>query len=266
MPEIDSGHEPIITFNLENSKPVDLLDLTGSLAAFGEAYSDYVVRAGYDIEPGNVRLFIREIKTGSIIAALVSMADQASWVLSHFDAAVGFVSRFNQILHYFLLLPSASHEEAPTKREAAQAIAVMEPAAKDGGSNLFFNISGGDVHIHHYHESRYDSQKANAIQNSARRFLGETVPKNEIHQDEILSLFQVRGDVSAKVGDRGIIESISPRPVKLIFTSEEVKRKIVDQPENPFQKLFLVDVEAKATEGKVRLYRIFAVKDVLDRD
>ena len=45
MPEIDSGHEPIITFKFENSKPVDLLDLTGSLAAFGEAYRDYVTSA-----------------------------------------------------------------------------------------------------------------------------------------------------------------------------------------------------------------------------
>jgi hypothetical protein len=70
--------EPIITFKLENSKPVDLLDLTGSLAAFGEAYRDYVAGAGYDVEPGNVRLFIREIRTGSIIADLASMADQAS--------------------------------------------------------------------------------------------------------------------------------------------------------------------------------------------
>jgi len=129
MPDIDSGHEPIITFKLENSKPVDLLDLTGSLAAFGEAYRDYVARAGYDIEPGNVRLFIREIRTGSVIAALASMADQASWILSHFDAAVGFVSRFDQILHYFLLLPSESHE-VPTKRDAAQAIAVMEPVLR----------------------------------------------------------------------------------------------------------------------------------------
>jgi len=92
------------------------------------------------------------------------------------------------------------------------------------------------------------------------------VPKNKVYQDQILSLFQVRGDVSAKVGDRGIIESISPRPVKLIFASEEVKRQIVEHPDNPFQKLFLVDVEAKATEGKVRLYRIFTVKDVLERD
>jgi len=53
--------EPIITFKLENSKPVDLLDLTGSLTAFGEAYRDYVASAGYDVEPGNVRLFVREI-------------------------------------------------------------------------------------------------------------------------------------------------------------------------------------------------------------
>ena len=259
MPEIDSGHEPIITFKLENSKPVDLLDLTGSLAAFGEAYTDYVASAGYDVEPGNVRLFIREIRTGSVIAALVSMADQASWVLSHFDAAAGFVSHFDQILHHFLLLPSVPHEDAPTKRDAGQAIAVMEPVAKDGGANLFFNVSR-DVHVHHYYESRYDSQKANAIQNSARRFLGEAIPKNEIYQDEILSLFQVRGDASAKVGDRGVIEPISPRPVKLIFASEEVKRQIIDQPENPFQKLFLVDVEAKATEGRVRLYRIFPLR------
>jgi hypothetical protein len=54
--------------------------------------------------------------------------------------------------------------------------------------------------------------------------------------------------------------------VKLVFLSEEVKRQIVEHPDNPFQKLFLVDVEAQAAEGKIRLYRILAVKDVLDRD
>ncbi len=131
MPEAESTPEPIITFKLENSKPVDLLDLTGSLAALGEAYRDYVVRAGYDVEPGNVRLFVRELRTGSIIADLASMADQASWVLSHIDAAAGFISHFDQILRYFLLLPSAC-PEAPTKREAAQAIAVLEPLKTAG--------------------------------------------------------------------------------------------------------------------------------------
>jgi len=101
---------------------------------------------------------------------------------------------------------------------------------------------------------------------SARRFLGATPPTNEVHHDQLLSLFQVRGDASANVGDRGVIEAISPTPVKLRFASEEVKRQIVEHPDNPFQKIFLVDVEAKATEGKVRLYHVLSVKDVLDRD
>jgi hypothetical protein len=241
---------------------VDLLDLTGSLTAFGEAYRDYVISGGYDVEPGNVRLSVREIRSGSIIAELVSVADQASWVLDHLDAAAGFISHFDQVLRFFLLLPRpATHDTVPTKREAAQAISVMEPIAKDGGANLFLNVNG-DVHIHNH----YNSQDANVIQNTARRFLGPSVPTNAVYRDRLLSLSQVRGDVSAKVGDRGIIESISSAPVKLVFLSEEVKRQIVEHPDNPFQKLFLVDVEAQAAEGKIRLYRILAVKDVLDRD
>jgi hypothetical protein len=185
------------------------------------------------------------------------MADQASWILSHLDAAAGLVSHFTEILHYFLLLPSAS-SKIPTKRDSSQAIAVMEPVAEDGGANLFLNVSG-DVHIHNH----YNSQQANAIQNSARRFLGATPPTNEVYHDQLLSLFQVRGDASANVGDRGVIEAISRTPVKLRFASEEVKRQIVEHPDNPFQKIFLVDV---ATEGKVRFYHVLSVKDVLDRD
>ena len=63
----------------------------------------------------------------------------------------------------------------------------------------------------------------------------------------------MRGDPSAKVGDKGIIEEISPLPAKIVFSSEEVKKQIIEQPE----KLFLVDVQAKAAEVKVRLYQIF---------
>jgi hypothetical protein len=44
------------------------------------------------------------------------------------------------------------------------------------------------------------------------------------------------------------VESITPFPAKLIFSSEDAKRQIVEHPDNPFHKLFLVDVEARAAE------------------
>lgn len=254
MPEFG---ESVLRFEFRNTRPVDLMDLTASLAAFGDAYQDYVVRSGHDIERGNVRLFVKEIRTGSIITELASYADQASFVLSHLDVAAGFVSHFVDVASYFLGLPNKAE---PTRREAAQAMAIMEPVAKDGGSQLFLNVVG-DVHIHNH----YDSQQANAIQNAARRRLGPPLPTSQVYQDQLLVLYQVRGDPAAKVGDRGVIEAIDPSPAKLLFASEQVKAQIVDQAENPFQKIFVVDVDARAAEGKVRLYRVLAVKDVLDR-
>lgn len=53
--------------------------------------------------------------------------------------------------------------------------------------------------------------------------------------------------------------------MKLLFSSENVKREIVDQPANPFQMVFVVDVEVKAVEGKAKVYRILSVDDVIER-
>jgi hypothetical protein len=63
-----SADDGVLRFELKNTKPVDLLDLTSALTAFAEAYQDHVIGAGYDLDRDNVRLFVREIRTGSIIA------------------------------------------------------------------------------------------------------------------------------------------------------------------------------------------------------
>lgn len=61
----EPSREAIIRFELRNSKAVDLLDLTSSFSAFGEAYQDFVLKAGYDVDRENVRLFIREIRAAA---------------------------------------------------------------------------------------------------------------------------------------------------------------------------------------------------------
>jgi hypothetical protein len=84
--------------------------------------------------------------------------------------------------------------------------------------------------------------------------------------DELLVLHQVRGDPKSKSGDRGIIESISKMPVRLWFTSEEIKKGILESPDNPFQREFIVDVEVKTVEdGKPALYKVLALKDSFEK-
>jgi hypothetical protein len=110
--------EPSVKFELKNEKPVDLLDLTASLAAFGESYQDFVLDAGFDHEPGNVRFFVKEIRSGSIIADLSSVASQASITLEHLDAAAAFMTHLNHVVQFFFRIGglAAARKGASKKR------------------------------------------------------------------------------------------------------------------------------------------------------
>ena len=98
-----------------------------------------------------------------------------------------------------------------------------------------------------------------------RRYLGPSLPTNQILRDEILTLHQVRGDTKSKSGDRGVIESISKTPVKLWFSSEDIKKGILESPDNPFQRVFVVDVEVKTADSKPALYKVLALKDSFEK-
>jgi len=84
----------------------------------------------------------------------------------------------------------------------------------------------------------------------------------QILTDQLMVLEQVKNDAK-KQGDRGIIEAISEKPVKLIFASEEAKRAVLSVEENPFKCLLLVDVEVKSHEGRPKIYKIYTVKEII---
>lgn len=267
-------HEGLLTFKFDNTAPVALDDLTVSLSALAQFYEDYLTASGKAPPEEGVRLYVRDLRTGSIIAVLQAIADQGRLLFGehgviptitsafdHADTLAGFLGTLNEVVQFFLGTLDLS--EKPTKKEAEQIIKILEPVAKDNASQLNVQFSG-TTHIAeiHYH---YNSQQANAAQNNARRYLGPEVPTNQILHDEVLVLHQVRGDPKSKAGDRGIIESVSKSPVKLWFASEEIKKAILDSPENPFQKAFIVDSEVKTVDDKPALYKVLAVKDIFDR-
>jgi hypothetical protein len=63
-----------LTYTFNNTRPVELLDLTNSLLAIGEQYRSYVRRQNEALAEDNYRLYVREIRTGSIIVDLISLA------------------------------------------------------------------------------------------------------------------------------------------------------------------------------------------------
>jgi hypothetical protein len=245
-------------------------DLTISLNTLAQSYEDYLLASGLAQPEEGIKLYVHELRTGTIIAQLQAIAEQGHFLFGEHgvvstlkagyeraDTLAPFIISLNDVIQFFL--GNREGKEEPSKKEADQIVKILEPVAKDNGSQVFFDFNG-PTHIDQIHFP-YNSQEANAVQNSARRYLGPTLPTNQILRDELLTLHQVRGDSKSRSGDKGIIESISKLPVKLMFSSEEIKKGILDSPDNPFQRVFVVDVEVKTVGDKPALYKVLALKD-----
>jgi hypothetical protein len=251
----------LLTVELLNRRPVDLLDLTTSLNALAQDFQEFSERHSQDPIPGNVKLYVREMRSGSIIADLIPLGDQISWIIDHKDLVGAFVGHLNDLAQYFLA--GGGVESPPSRQDAERLSQILEPVSKDNSAQ--YNIQATDhakIEIHNHFHVGY--VEANAIQNGVRRFLGPAVPAVEIIRDRLLTLEQVKNVASAKTGDRGIIESVWPRAVKLQFLSETAKQQVLSLAENPFQRAFLVDVEVHTANGRPALYRIIEVKDIIE--
>jgi hypothetical protein len=95
--EVRLPEQATIRFEVQNSKPVDLFDLTSALSAFGEGYQDHIIQSGIDLDRDHLRLYVKELKTGSIIADLVSLAPQISAIVEHIDLATGFITHLSHV-------------------------------------------------------------------------------------------------------------------------------------------------------------------------
>lgn len=254
--------EPSLTISFKNQRPVELLDLTASLQALGQEYVEFVNAGGFDPQAGNVRLYVSELRTSSIIAELKALVDQASFVLEHIDVFAAFVANLNDVIGFFLDRSSPEAKPEITKAAATRIFQIVEPVAKDGGSQLILSVTG-DVTAP-INVVTVNSADANVIQNRIRRFLGPPLPSQGVFEREVLYLQQVRGDAKSHAGDRGVIETFSRKPVKLEFTNETAKNAVLEQP-FPFKMAYLVDGRASTVEGQPALYKIYAVHEAFER-
>lgn len=253
-----------LSVRLKNSRPVDVTDFGRSLQALGREFEEFVVQRGYEPPPVNARLYVTRVESGSIIVTLQTLLDQGSFLLQHLDVLAGFVTNINEIINFILQQDKATKSAAVTIGSVERISTIVEPVAKDSGSNLTITVTGNTSPVT-VNAVFVNSEKANAIQNGARRFLGASLPSSGHFEKELLHLHQMRGDLKAKTGDRGIIEKFSSKPVKLHFMTPNVKACIVDQSENPFKMAYLVDGEVSTVNGEPGLYKIYTVHDAIDK-
>ena len=256
--------ESVLSYEFQNQRPIDLIDLTTSLMAVGEQFRRFVHRHDAALTEDGYRLFIKEVRAGSIIAELVSYAVQSSMIMPAIPLVAQFGQEISDLFDFFKDIKEArdvAKEIGFGKKDLQQISDIIDPVAKDGGSQLnLIATHGGVIKVN----VSISSLEANAVQNNLRRRIEATRESiTGMHHDQVLYWYQMRADIAEKPGDKAVIERFSRNPVKVRIASDEVKREMIDRPQNPFRKLYLVDVDVTEIDGKPVLYKIIDVKDFM---
>lgn len=267
MPSKEPPSDATFTYEIENVRPIELRDLNTSLTAIADQYSRF---AGERSEgpAEDFRLYVREVRTGSIIIDLITYATQPQMLAPVAPVLIEFTKELGEWFEFFKGVKDAKDIKemiaGKSKKDLQQLSDLVEPAARDPGSSINIKAARGAIVIIN---SRITSTEANAGQNLLRRHIDHIqVPTTGIHRDQVLYWYQVRHDLAAKPGDKAVIERIYDKPVRVRITSDEIKRTMIDDPANPFKRFYLVDVDVTESEGRPVLYKILEVKDSFDRD
>ena len=246
--------EATLSIEIKNISQIELRDLTVSFGAFSNEFMHYIEMHDPEVAASNVRLYIHKIEAGSIIAILQAVAPFVLPLMTYTNTVLTFHKHLYQAYKY---LNGADSERPNLDKISCQNLSsIVEPTAKDRGSQLIINASRSNVVVN------ITSHDANAIQNTARKEIEALIsPELGLHEKVVLYWYQARADAASKAGDRGIIESISASPVKVICATDNIKAQMILDESNPFTVAYIVDVMVETIRGKPAVYKVLSVHD-----
>jgi hypothetical protein len=251
--------EAEFTIEVKNTRPIELLDLTASLTALANEYQRHLNRDHAEDAASEVRLYVKEIRSGSVIAELMAASPTIMQGLSYVNTVISFSTFLKK--SYDFLTGKSEEKPAELDRKALEHLSqIVEPIAKDNGSQLIIGTVNGNVYY-------VTSAEANQAQNTVNRLLrDETTTATKYHEKVLLYWHQARNDARSTTGDKGIIESISELPVKVICMKESLKVEMILDIENPFKEAYIVDVAVETINGKPVVYKVMALYDKVPRE
>ncbi len=150
-----------LIIKIENTKPIELFDLTKSLVSIATQFETYVEKNADSKEGREAKLYVKEIKSGSVIFELIELASICVLpFIENVNTIFGFAEYFKKTINFFLHNEGKKPDLSPT--DYRELSTILTPVAKDNGSQ--FNLSttiNGNVELH----INLNSTETNALQN-----------------------------------------------------------------------------------------------------
>ncbi len=253
----------MLQLHLEPDAPLEVAELTASLAALAHRYQTFVEEDNILGKGSDARLLVWSVSPGSIDIAFLPDLQAAAGMFASLYDPLEFLTKFGKTLKDFFGLfqtPKGVADEKATLRDCNDAISIAAPIANHGGTQSI-TIVKGDLIIPILTTPAASARKI-VTQAQSRKALIQQ-PGSEVRQRVPLVWSRLDRDKSKSDGrtpDKAIIEEIEAKPKPVFFTDEMafLKKQMIADEDNPYQMVYFVDVEVSYASDKVASYRVVA--------
>jgi hypothetical protein len=259
-----------ISIELDLAEPVEIGDFAALFAGLGGQFDDYL-RENHPNVAGTARMYVREVRKGSIIADLFAEVDLID-LMDRGLIIISFAALFSSRVRAWISGTPVDGMNRSGLKDANQTIRAI---AHD---------SGGRARLKSYRyvqgvwrseiEVEFTSNEAREAQSTIERQQQALTETGTADFERVLMTFRRSdigdADVGARSGERVIVEDVSPRHLPLIYGSTLAEERIKDQmrntDENIYRKGFVVDLNVQTKGGRPAAYRVKRVHQIIDLD
>jgi hypothetical protein len=270
---IMAGEPPHIELHVDTKQPIELGDFVAGFTSISGQY-DKFIRANFPDLEGESRIFIREVRAGSIEADLIPWAVKGlSAVINVMDQVLiveQFVRTYGERLSgYFRGHPDPNASNSDLKDFMGGVAAIANDS--DGKATLSA-VAYEDGKKQIKAAIQFDTNQAREAAREIEKQRLELEKRGSADHQRVLMFFSQSNikdtTVGKRTGERVVIESIQERDLPLIYASElaeqRIKHEIREADENVFKRGFVVDVNVATRGGRPVAYRVTDVHQVID--
>ncbi|KRE18211.1 hypothetical protein ASE63_03325 [Bosea sp. Root381] len=262
--------DAILTIRIDTNDPVELRDFIESLQTFEEQFRRHYERTHAETDDEEAKLIVKTVRSGSIIVDVVAVLAPIVSDMERVKTIVDFVDMVRAKISPWLA-PGGRNPDASLK-DLQGFYRAVTAIAKDPSGSLEMKAryvrrdgSGEEVRS----EFAVSTHQARIVRdNIAAEQIERQAPSQSEYKQVVMSLHQASLDAARAgraAGEKGIIGTISERPLKLVYASELAGQRIkseLREDDNPLKKAFVVDVNVETVRGSPHAYRITNVYSV----
>lgn len=247
---------------IDYDKPIIVSEFTNALNAISHQYEKFLIDK-YGSERPSAELYVQEIKKGSIVTTLV----EYSAIILPFIGDVNTVFEFGNYIKssydYLLNGKKDSDKEKLDIKDLNNLLKVIEPGTHTN-NNVYIQIKGKNNNIVLNPLSANETE-SRAIRDRIKEEKKELSQKGKkIEYKQALYLEQIKRDLDSKKGNKGVIKELNENSLNIIWENEDDKQKMLSCDDNPFNMIFIVDVEIVEVNSETKLYKIIKVHEIIE--